>query len=80
MKDFVDKVSQKISKLSDEQVEMLFASISEENETLYSIIESLNAGLFILDNDWCLKKCNKTAERIFQFNSFSLLINNKNYF
>lgn len=77
MKDFVDKVSQKISKLSDEQVEMLFASISEENETLYSIIESLNAGLFILDNDWCLKKCNKTAERIFQFNSSQIINNNE---
>ena len=52
MKDFVKKVSQKLSKLSQEQLENLIVSINNENDVLDSIMESLSSGLVIVDDDY----------------------------
>lgn len=52
-----------ISKLPAEQVVQLVDSLSAENETLYSILESLNTGLLICDEEWKLMQVNKAAER-----------------
>src|SRR5574344_48059 len=68
MKGFVKRVSQKISKLSDEQVEQLIDAINEENDTLDSILESLSDGLVIVDEEWHLLQTNKAAERYLPFN------------
>lgn len=67
MKGFVKRVSQKISKLSDEQVEQLIEAINEENDTLDSILESLSDGLVIVDEEWHLLQTNKSAERYLPF-------------
>ena len=63
MRGFVRRVSQKISKLSPEQVEQLIDIINSENETLDAVIESLSTGLLICDVNWCLLQANKAAER-----------------
>ena len=63
MTDFVKKVSEKIPKLSTEQVGMLLNSLRSENDTLVSILESLSTGLIIVDNDWHIILVNKAAER-----------------
>ncbi len=63
MKDFVKKASQKIDKLSNEQVEKLIETLSNKNEMLDSVIESLSTGLIILDKEWCVIKANKAANR-----------------
>lgn len=63
MTDFVKKVSEKIPKLSTEQVGMLLNSLRSENDTLVSILESLSTGLIIVDNDWHTILVNKAAER-----------------
>lgn len=63
MRGFVRRVSQKISKLSSDQVEQLIDIINNENETLDAVIESLSTGLLICDVKWCLLQANKAAER-----------------
>ena len=67
MKGFVKRVSQKILKLSDDQVEQLIDAINEENDTLDSILESLSDGLVIVDEEWHLLQTNKAAERYLPF-------------
>ncbi len=63
MKGFSKRVSQMITKLPAEQVVQLVDSLSAENESLYSILESLNTGLIICDENWKLMQVNKAAER-----------------
>ena len=63
MKGFSKRVSQMITKLPAEQVAQLVDSLSDENESLYSILESLNTGLIICDENWKLMQVNKAAER-----------------
>lgn len=67
MKAFVKKVSQKISKLSDDQIEKLFDQIAQENESLNSVLESLSTGLIICDENWNLMQLNKASERFIPF-------------
>lgn len=67
MKDFVKKVSKKISKLSEAQLTSLFESLNSENEALASIIESLSSGLVIVDEKYALMQRNKAAERLLPF-------------
>lgn len=69
MKDFVEKASQKISKLSDEQLTRLINILTSENEILNSIIKSLNQGIIVIDNDWHILKYNKSAELFALFSS-----------
>ena len=67
MKEFVKKVSSKISKLSSEQLRQVIDSITEENDVLNSIMDSLSTGLIIVDSDWCLMQTNIAAERLIPF-------------
>ncbi len=67
MKDFVKKASQKISKLSDEQLGQLIEDLNEENSTYDAILESLSTGLIILTSDWKILQINKAAERLLPF-------------
>ena len=63
MKALVKRLSNKISKLSPDQVQNIFTQLVEENESLYSVIESLSTGLFICDKNWNLLQSNKAGER-----------------
>ena len=67
MKDFVKKASQKISKLSDEQLEQLIEGLNSENDTLDCVLESLSIGLVIVDEQWHVMHTNKAAERLLCF-------------
>ncbi len=67
MKDFVSKASQKLPKLSREQVESLIEDLAAEYEQLDSIVESLPSGLIIVDTQWHLALTNKAAERLIPF-------------
>jgi two-component system, sporulation sensor kinase E len=71
MKEYVKKVSTKISKLTDEQLENLIQIINEENDTLDSILESLSDGLVIVDNNFFILQKNKAAERFLSFKNFN---------
>ena len=69
MNDFVKRVSQKISKLPREQIIDLLNNSLEQNENLYSIIDSLSTGLLIVDNHFILKQNNTIAESRISFNT-----------
>lgn len=69
MTDFVKRVSKKLLKLSDEQIEQLFDAVTEENQILDSIFESLSTGLLICDEEFRLIYANKASERLFHFSS-----------
>lgn len=58
MSEFVKRVSQKMPKLSKEQLSLLLKKTVETNEDLTSIIDSLSIGLLIVDKNFILKQNN----------------------
>ena len=67
MSEFVKRVSQKITKLSKEQMSLLLQKTMHENEDFYSIIDSLSIGLLILDKDFILTKYNTIVKSLLTF-------------
>ncbi len=70
MRGYVKRVSQKVNKLSNEQLISLLDDMVEENENLYSILECISAGLLIVDNDFILKQSNKIVESRLNFSVY----------
>ena len=70
MRGYVKRVSQKVNKLSNEQLISLLDDMVEENENLYSILECISAGLLIVDNDFVLKQSNKIVESRLSFSVY----------
>lgn len=64
MTEYAKRISKKITKLPQDQVDRIIQSITEENDNLCSIIESLNTGLLICDKEWNLIQTNKAATRL----------------
>lgn len=62
MRGYVKRVYQKAEKLSKDQILSILDTVLEENETLYSILESISAGLLIVDNDFYLLRANSIVE------------------
>ena len=58
MRSYVKRVKQKAEKLSKEQVLSLLETMVEENESLYSVLESLSTGLLIINDDFQLLRYN----------------------
>ncbi|MFA6856404.1 MAG: ATP-binding protein [Treponema sp.] len=67
MSEYFRRVSEKISKLSDEQVKEFLDAVAGKNDMLDSIFESLSTGLIIVDEKWKLIFTNKAAERYLPF-------------
>ena len=63
------RISDKISKFSESQIQSLFESMSLDNEMLFSIIESLTSGILIVDNEWKPRFSNKASERYILFST-----------
>ena len=62
MRSYVKRVKQKAEKLSKEQVLSLLEDVVDENESLYSVLESLSTGLLIINDDYQLVRYNTIAE------------------
>ncbi len=62
MRSYVKRVKQKAEKLSKEQVLSLLEDVVDENESLYSVLESLSTGLLIINDDFQLLRYNQIAE------------------
>ena len=62
MRGYVKRVKQKAEKLSKEQVLSLLEDVVEENESLYSVLESLSTGLLIINDDFQLLRFNTIVE------------------
>ena len=58
MRSYVNRVAQISSKLTKDQILTLLNNLVDENEDLHSILESINCGLLILDENFCLKQNN----------------------
>ncbi len=66
MRGFVRRALEKLSKLDTEQIEHLFHDLGEENERLAVVLDSMNDGVFVTDEDHRLMLVNKAAERLVQ--------------
>ena len=62
MRNFSKIISKKGDKLSKEQLLTFLDDVIEENDSLYSILESLSTGILIIDNDYILQRNNTIAE------------------
>ena len=62
MRGYVKRVTQKAEKLSKEQLLSLLETMVDENESLYSVLESLSTGLLIIDNNFKLLRSNTIVE------------------
>ena len=62
MNNYVKRISQKVNKLSKEQILELFDDVIDENTSYKSIINSLSSGILILDNKFILQRNNTIAE------------------
>ncbi|HAH61197.1 MAG TPA: two-component sensor histidine kinase [Treponema sp.] len=67
MNEYFRRVSEKVSKLSDEQVKDFLNAVAGKNDMFDSIFESLSTGLIIVDEKWKLIFTNKAAERYLPF-------------
>ena len=67
MKEFSRRVSQKLDKLTPLQIQQLVEDCYSQTEIFDSIFQSLPAGLIIVDENFCLIKINKSAERYLPF-------------
>lgn len=68
MRAYYKKVIQKVNKLDKEQLTNLINDVITENKNLYSILDSISAGILIVDNEFFLQQCNTIAESRLKFN------------
>lgn len=68
MRNYVKRVSQKTDKLSKEQIVSLLEDLLDENNNLYSVLESISTGLLILDNDFYYTQSNQLADSLLNIN------------
>lgn len=69
MANYNTKISEKISKLSDSQIQSLFEAMSKDNQMLSSIIKSLTSGVLIVDTEWNPLFSNKAIDRFILFST-----------
>ena len=69
MRSYVKRVKQKAEKLSKEQILALLEDIVDENESLYSVLDSLSTGLLIINDDFKLVRYNQIVESWLPFSS-----------
>ena len=67
MKEFSKRVSQKIDKLSPLQIQKLVEDYCDNAQMYDAIFQSIPSGLIVLDEEFCLTKINKAAERFLPF-------------
>lgn len=64
MRGFVRRALEKISKLDSRQIEQLLQTVAEENERLAVVLDSMNDGVLVTDENHTLTLVNKAAERL----------------
>lgn len=65
MSAYVERVIDRLPKLSSDEIRRVFMEVADENSMLDSIIESLSTGLVLVDRDWNVLQMNKAASRLF---------------
>jgi two-component system, sporulation sensor kinase E len=67
MRKFIHKALEKLGKMDHDQIRSLIVRISEENDLLGMILESMTDGIIVTDRDHRIMLSNKSAERLFPF-------------
>jgi len=67
MRNFVKKAIGKIEKLERDQILKLINLLSDENEMLETILDSMDEGVIVTDQEHRIRIANKTANRLLQF-------------
>jgi two-component system, sporulation sensor kinase E len=69
MSKFLQKALLKLDKVDREQIATLLAQLSQENESLRIVMDSLTDGVLVTDTEGKLSLVNKTADRLVPFRS-----------
>jgi two-component system, sporulation sensor kinase E len=64
MRGFVRRALEKLSKLDEEQIEQLLQTVAAENERLAVVLDSMNDGVLVTDEEHRVTLVNKAAERL----------------
>jgi len=64
MKKFVERALKKFEKLDPDQIRMLIHDLASEHDRIAAVLDSLNDGLMVADNEHTLVLSNKAAERL----------------
>lgn len=64
MRGFVRRALEKLSKLDSEQIQQLLQTVGAENERLAVVLDSMNDGVLVTDEEHRLILVNKAAERL----------------
>jgi PAS domain S-box-containing protein len=64
MRGFVRRALEKLSKLDEEQIEQLLQTVAAENERLAVVLDSMNDGVIVTDEEHRVILVNKAAERM----------------
>ena len=67
MKKFIQKALEKLGKMDPGQIRALIVRVSEENDLLGMLLESLTDGIIVTDGNHKVMLCNKSAERLCPF-------------
>ncbi len=67
MRKFIQKALEKLGKMDLDQVRALIVRMSEENDLLGMLLESLTDGIIVTDREHRVMLYNKSAERLFPF-------------
>jgi len=69
MRKFIQKALEKLGKMDTDQIASLIARISEENDMLGMLLESMTDGIVVTDREHRVTLYNKSAERLFPFSA-----------
>jgi len=67
MRKFIQKALEKLGKMDREQIRDLIVRVSEENDLLGMLLESMTDGIIVTDREHRVMLYNKSAERLFPF-------------
>jgi PAS domain S-box-containing protein len=73
VKKFIQKALDKLGKMDQEQIRDLIVRMSEENDLLGMLLESMTDGIIVTDREHRVMLYNKSAQRLFPFSMDDLM-------
>ena len=73
MRKFIRKALEKLGKMDLDQVRALIVRMSEENDLLGMLLESMTDGIIVTDREHRIMLFNKSAERLLPFSQDDIM-------